>query len=122
MFKLKITIMHNQLLKLAIGALLLIRCASNDQSTETTTCSGVSLSFANDVYPVIKASCATNSGCHGTGSKQGPGELLTYSEVYGARGEIKSSVSSGKMPEGSTLSSNDKNTILCWIENGATNN
>jgi hypothetical protein len=48
--------------------------------------------------------------------------LLTYSQIYSARSVIKSSVSSGTMPRGSTLSSDNKNTILCWIENGATNN
>ena len=96
-------------------------CSSDDASS-TITCDGTAVSFATDVSPIIKTSCATNSSCHGSGSSHGPGELLTYSNVYNARSEIKSSVANGSMPEGSKLSSNEKSSIICWIENGASDN
>ncbi|HEY9048022.1 MAG TPA: hypothetical protein VIN08_19080 [Ohtaekwangia sp.] len=97
-------------------------CSDHNSSSETVSCSGVSIVYSTDVAPIISSSCATNSSCHGSGSKNGPGELLTYSEVYSARTSISTSVSSGDMPKGSSLTSDEKNTILCWITNGASNN
>src|SRR5438874_10477824 len=53
-------------------------------ASASVDCSGTAKSYATDVSPIIQASCATNSGCHGSGSHNGPGELLTYSEVFNA--------------------------------------
>jgi hypothetical protein len=77
--------------------------------------------FAADVNPIIQAICAT-SGCHGPGSTNGPGELSTYNQVFNNRVSIRAAVSSGLMPQNSTLSSGQKNSILCWIDSGAPNN
>ncbi len=71
---------------------------SGDDTTSELDCSGVSLSFTTDVYPIILASCATRSACHGSGSNNGPGPLLTYAQVNSAKSDIKSSVASGEMP------------------------
>jgi hypothetical protein len=84
-------------------------------------CSGPAKSFATDVASVIQASCANGSGCHGAGSKKGPGPLLNYSQVFNARSEIRSAVASGDMPRNGTLTVSEKNAILCWIDNGAPN-
>lgn len=94
-------------------------CESND--ADTISCDGVTVSFADDVLPVVQSRCAT-SGCHATGSTNGPGALLTYSQIFAARTAIKSAVASGSMPKGSSLSSNDKTSIICWIESGAADN
>jgi hypothetical protein len=96
-------------------------CGSEESNTVEADCSGVSVSFASDISPIIQANC-TKSGCHGTGSNNGPGELLTFAQVNRAKAEIQSSVSSGAMPKDSRLTSNEKNSILCWIENGGSNN
>ncbi|HEX4875299.1 MAG TPA: hypothetical protein VFV31_01425 [Chitinophagaceae bacterium] len=84
-------------------------------------CSTVAKSFATDVNPVIQASCNV-AGCHATGSGNGPGALTNYTQVFNARTAIRSSVSSGRMPQGSSLSTAQKNSILCWIDSGAPNN
>jgi len=103
-------------------ALALNGCTSEESETPSAVdCSGVSLSFTDDVYPIIQASC-TRSGCHGAGSNNGPGELLTYSQISRAKSAIQLSVASGEMPKDTRLSTNEKSTILCWIENGASNN
>ena len=96
-------------------------CESEESDSVEIDCGSVSVSFANDVNPIIQANCA-RSGCHGAGSNNGPGELLTLSQVSNAKSEIYSSVSSGEMPKDSRLSTNEKSIILCWIENGASDN
>jgi hypothetical protein len=85
-------------------------------------CSGPAKSFATDVHPIIQASCAINSGCHATGSNNGPGPLLNYSQVFNARSDIRSNVASGNMPLNGSLTATERNAILCWIDNGAVNN
>ena len=96
-------------------------CGTEESETVEIDCTGVSVSFADDVIPIIQSNC-TRSGCHGAGSNNGPGELLTFSQVSRVKGEIQSSVSSGAMPKDSRLTTDEKNSILCWIENGASNN
>jgi hypothetical protein len=89
----------------------------------STTCSGVTNNkFAADVNPIIQAACSLNSGCHGTGSSNGPGELLTYTQIFNARVSIKSSVVSGTMPKSGSLSTAQKNSIICWVDAGGQNN
>ena len=88
--------------------------------TGTTIC--VNYSFTNDVSPVFQTTCNNGSGCHGSGSSNGPGALVTYAEVKNASVQIKGSVSAGRMPLGSGLTSAQLTTITCWIGNGALNN
>jgi hypothetical protein len=87
----------------------------------TDPCDVQKISFVSDVKPVIDASCAT-SGCHGASSLNGPGPLVTYSQIFNARSTIQSAVSSGRMPIGGSLSASSKSAILCWINNGAPEN
>lgn len=96
-------------------------CKKNND-TGSVDCSGPQKSFSSDVNPVVQASCATNSGCHGTGSANGPGALLTYSQIFNARSDIRSAVASGHMPLNGSLTASEKNAIICWVDNGATNN
>jgi len=85
-------------------------------------CGGAPKSFSIDVSPIIQASCAVNSGCHGAGSNNGVGELLTYTKIFSVRSDIRSAVASGEMPLGGSLTNTEKNAILCWIDGGAPNN
>ena len=88
----------------------------------TNNCSTVSAAFAANVNPIIQATCATDATCHGNGSANGPGPLLTYAQIFGARVAIKSAVAAGTMPKTGTLTTLQKNTIICWIDGGAPNN
>ena len=85
-------------------------------------CSGPAKSFAIDVRPVFQASCTNGSGCHGAGSNNGPGPLLTYTQIFDHRGEIRAAVASDHMPLNGSLTASQKNAILCWIDSGAPGN
>lgn len=77
--------------------------------------------FAADVSPIIQTSCAI-SGCHASGSTNGPGALTSHAQISAAGSSIRSAVSSGRMPQSGTLSSAQKSSIICWIDSGAPNN
>ena len=93
-----------------------------DGSGSTGTCSGPAKSFATDVSPVFQGSCATAVSCHAVGSTTGPGPLVTYSQIFNVRATIRSEVAGGHMPPNGTLSTTQKNAIVCWVDNGAPNN
>lgn len=84
-------------------------------------CDGVPVSFSANVLPIIQSSCAL-SGCHITGSTNGPGQLTNYTEVFNARVAIRNAVNSGIMPKTGSLTATQKSSILCWIDKGAANN
>jgi hypothetical protein len=105
----------------------LFACSKTVDTTTNMTsgsvdCSGAAKSFSTDVGPIIQSSCATGSSCHGSASNNGPGELLTYSEIFNARAQIRSAVLSGAMPKNGSLTAAQKNSIICWIDNGSSNN
>lgn len=98
-------------------------CTKNSVNAMTAIdCNGAQKSFAADVNPIVQTSCATDSDCHGSGSISGPGELLTYSQIFNARAQISSAIVSGDMPKDASLTASEKNAILCWINTGAENN
>lgn len=79
-------------------------------------------SFSTDINPVFQGTCAANSSCHGSGSVNGPGALTSYNAIFNSRTIIRAAIASGAMPQNSTLSITQKNSILCWIDGGALNN
>ena len=114
------------LLKIAmvVGVLfvILLACSKTKDPVTQSDCSNTPKSFSLNVNPIIQSTCATNPGCHGSGSTNGPGELLNYSEIFNARLAIRSAVSSGEMPLNKTISGADKSKIICWIDDEAPNN
>jgi hypothetical protein len=92
---------------------------SNDNNNNMN-CTGTK-SFASDVSPIIQNVCAV-SGCHNTGSTNGPGPLTSYQQVSNSKTSIRSAIISGIMPKNRTLSADQKNAIICWIDQGANNN
>ena len=105
-----------------VVALLIFINSCSKKPEFTADCSGPAKSFVTDVSPVFQTSCAINSGCHATGSGNGPGPLLSYSQIFNARADIRSAVASGHMPLNATLTATQINAILCWVDNGAPNN
>jgi hypothetical protein len=106
----------------AILAISFFSCSKPVSEPATVDCTGPAKLFSNDVSPIIQRTCNDDSGCHGQGSTNGPGPLLTYPQVFNGRLAIRAAVASGRMPLNGNLSSADKNAILCWIDNGALNN
>lgn len=95
--------------------------SSSGGGTTTPTCT-TTPSYASTVAALFTTKCATNSGCHGAGSNQGPGALTNYTQIYNARVACNSSISSGSMPKGMTLTAAEKTALLCWFSGGALNN
>lgn len=113
---------------LITGMLLSTGCSKDNGGSgggggsTTVNCATVTnKAFAADVNPIIQASCAL-VGCHAAGSSNGPGPLTTYAQISGNASAIRSAVSSGRMPQGSSLSTAQKNSIICWIDSGSPNN
>ena len=88
----------------------------------TVDCTGVASAFAANVNPIIQSTCATDATCHGAGSVNGPGPLLTYAQISGAASLIKPAIANGTMPKTGTLTTARKNSIICWINSGTPNN
>jgi len=106
----------------AVILVSLIACKKNSDNSTPSDCTGPAKSFANDVNTIIQTTCATNAGCHGAGSANGPGELIGYTKIFNARTDIREQVSSGRMPLIGSLTAAQKTAIICWIDNGAPNN
>lgn len=84
-------------------------------------CTGAAVSFSADVFPIFQTVCG-QSGCHNAGSANGPGPLTTYAQITAAKALIRPAIVSALMPQGTSLSSAQKNSIICWIDAGAANN
>ena len=87
----------------------------------SVNCTGVASAFAANVNPVIQSACATPA-CHDAGSANGPGPLLTYTQIFNARFAIKTAVANGTMPKTGTITTAQKNSIICWVDAGGPNN
>lgn len=122
--------MKKKILILVIGFYGIASCSKSGSSTGggggggggTLNCSGVPALFGANVNPIISTSCATNSSCHGAGSANGPGPLLTHAQISAASAAIKVAVGNGTMPKTGTITTDQKNTIICWVNGGALNN
>ncbi len=84
-------------------------------------CNGAATAFTANVLPIFQSVCS-QSGCHNSGSINGPGALTNYAEINNARGNIRAAIISGAMPKNTTLSAAQKNTIICWVDAGAPDN
>ena len=97
-------------------------CSKNDTAAFTVDCSSVtSKTFAANVNPLIQSSC-NQASCHDVASTNGPGPLTNYTQVFNARTAIRGQIAAGLMPQNTTLTTAQKNSIICWIDNGAQNN
>lgn len=105
----------------AITAMLFLSCSKSDNGGSNPVCTNITKSFSTDVNPIIQTYC-NQSNCHNPGSTNGPGALTNYSQVFNARNAIRGQVAAGLMPQNTTLTTEQKNTIICWIDNGALNN
>jgi hypothetical protein len=105
-----------------LSVFIAFACSKDSGGNNGVDCSTVSnKAFAADVNPIIQSSCNI-AGCHAAGSINGPGPLTNYTQIFSARSQIRDAVQSGRMPQGSSLSAAQKNSIICWIDGGAPNN
>ena len=122
MYTMQKPIFHTSFFCLTI--LVFIACSKDkDNGNSSLDCNTVTnKAFSADISPIFQTTCASNVSCHASGSTNGPGSLTNYTSIFNARSAIRSAVSSGFMPQGSSLSTAQKNSILCWIDSGAPDN
>jgi hypothetical protein len=115
-------------MKKAVFVLFVISCmllafisCGKSKEPGNISCDGVAKNFAADVNPLIQTFC-NQPNCHASNSTNGPGPLTNYAEVFSARLQIRAQVQAGLMPQNTTLTTAQKNTIICWIDSGAPNN
>jgi len=111
-------------LPLLTSVLFIVSCSKSGSDPDTppaTSCTGAAKTFSLDVNPIIQTYC-NQASCHASGSTNGPGPLTNYSQVYSARAVIRNAVATGLMPKNTTLSTAQKNAVVCWIDSGAPNN
>jgi hypothetical protein len=84
---------------------------SNSNTSYTPSCSGAVKSYKTDVAPIIRTYCA---GCHSN--------LSTYASLSADRNNVSGQIESGSMPRGGSLTTTQKDAVLCWISSGAPNN
>jgi len=115
----KITIL---IISLLMTLSMVVSCSKGGSAPPplAINCDNVAKDFSNNVNPIIQTFC-NQANCHNPGSANGPGQLTNYTEVFNARAAIRSAVQSGLMPQNTTLSTSQKNTIICWIDSGAPN-
>ena len=77
------------------------------------------ISFQQSVSPIIMNSCAI-TGCH-NGTNNLPNFTL-FGPVQANAAMIKTRTQSGNMPKTGTLTQNEKDLIVCWVDDGALNN
>ena len=79
-------------------------------------------SFANEVFPIMQAKCAT-AGCHVSGGNA-PFVIEGYDDVQPRAALIRTRVSNGTMPpSGATgLSDAEVRAIISWVDGGAQDN
>jgi len=105
--------MKNKLMILGIFCILAVVGCNKNSSTSTFTpdCSGAAKSFTTDVLPIMQSNCVS---CHNG--------FASYNGVNGSKSSIRSQIIGGSMPKNGSLSADQKNKIVCWIDNGAPNN
>jgi hypothetical protein len=109
---------------IVLMVVLAIACkkdSENDSPSGTVDCGTITTTFSGTVSPLMATSCA-KSGCHASGSSNGPGALTTYTQIFNARAQIRAAVASGLMPQDATFTAQQKAIITCWIDAGAPNN
>lgn len=96
---------------------------TNTDITEVVDfCDSLTISYSNDIAPIITSSCAGNSACHGSGSNNGDFVDTDTIWTFITNGSFKSEVITEKtMPVGSSLSDLQLQIIECWLDAGAVN-
>lgn len=113
-------------------SIFLVSCYSESEeelfpvvdTTPKDTTSGLTVSFASQIAPLISTNCAIQ-GCHESGAQTPTFE--TYIQISASKDRIKarainSDPSRMPPPERPALTSNEINLLRTWLDEGARNN
>lgn len=89
---------------------------SDDDNDDDNDSPAAAATFSADVKPIIDGRCVQ---CHN--GNQFP-DLRTYDGVKNNATIVKNEVASKSMPQGSSLTNAQIQTIVSWVEDGAQNN
>jgi uncharacterized membrane protein len=124
-------------LALAILAILLTACAAGATDTplpiQQNTSSAASVSFSNDVMPILQSRCAT---CHGGNQTNAGLSFASYETLMAgsnngpvvtpgnpANSLLIQMIQEGRMPKrGPKLTPDQLQILMDWIQSGALNN
>ncbi|MDG1452351.1 MAG: cytochrome c [Polaribacter sp.] len=96
--------------------LSLTSCLTNvEDEVEIDPC--LDITFSVSVKPIIDAHCVQ---CHGNGGIYP--NLTSYNLISLVAGKIKSEVVSREMPKEESLTQDQIDAIVCWVDSGALNN
>lgn len=113
--------MKKLLLTVAVFSMMAaVSCGGNDDALTDVACDGET-SLSVDVMPLIESNCAV-SGCHL--ASQSP-TLSTTAGVLNNSSRIRSEVAAKTMPpagSGLRLTDAERETIICWVQQGALDN
>ena len=115
--------MSNKFLFLVVfGTLLLVTACSKDEDPGTTTCSGLTTSYNNDIKPVITINCLS---CHNGPQSESGIDLSIYNGVKAMAdagrllGALHHQNGFTPMPKDAPqLSSEMLQLFDCWVQNG----
>ena len=96
--------------------IVLTSCLTNveEELVADDPCSEIT--FAANVQPIIDAHCIQ---CHGTNGIYP--DLTSYNKISLVAGSIKSEVVSREMPKQGSLTQEQIDAIVCWVDGGALN-
>lgn len=112
---------------LVLLAFTLLACSSENEEDilpdpGDERCGNTTVSLSNNIIPIINQNCAI-SGCHVSGT--GRLDLSVRGNIIQSASQIRNFTQSGFMPpqrSGKALTDAQKETIYCWVENGALDN
>ena len=109
-----------------ITVVILVSCASrdlDDLNENEEPCVGT-VSYANDVSPIVTTKCAIDN-CH-NGSLGADRNWTVYQNLHDKRQNVKTKVVNREMPPASSpagaLTDAQIQVISCWVDQGAQNN
>jgi hypothetical protein len=113
------------LLLFLITTLLAASCAEHDFPLTFECLSDEEVSFSEEVFPIVQNNCAI-SGCH-NGDNGADKNWLNFSLFKSNAADVKDRITrpvtdSGHMPQTGSISREQIQTIVCWVDQGAQNN
>lgn len=122
------SVMKGKLIPLLIVFILFFAsCANHDLNpTASASCtSNTTVSYSEDIAPIVTSTCAV-TGCH-NGDNGASLNWLVFSNFQTKALSVKDRITrpvgvEGHMPKVGTLSTEQIQLMVCWVEQGAANN
>ena len=108
-----------------VASAVLLACAEHNIPIEAQCLSSEEISFSGDVEPIIETVCAI-SGCH-NGTLGADRNWLILSSLQAKAGEARRRITLPQdhpdhMPRSGSLTAEEIQTIICWVDQGAQDN